>query len=308
MTERAEYDTDANVRGDHAAIVVGVDASPHGQEALEWAAAEASISQRSLHIVHGFTWPMTGLPFELASLSRPDASLQAAAEHVLSDAETRARHLAPDIKVTTELVMGTTERALLHGAHNAAMIVVGSQRMHAFAGLVTGSVALAAHAACPFIVVHRRANHQPPAHRVVVGTDGAVSSASVVDFALEAAARHGASLTVLHAWAPPTSVFPDEVVARHEREHLLGMLQAHARRFPGLDVEVKLVDDDPGRALAEESVDAELIVVGSRGHGGLRGFLLGSVSQTVLHDAACPVAVVGPHAGSTELSTGDEKW
>ncbi len=309
MTDKAEYDADHIVRGDHTAIVVGVDGSPHGQEALEWAAAEASTGQRPLHIVHGFTWPMMGVPFELASLALPDARLQAAAEAVLLDAETRARDLAPDVKVTTELVMGSTERALLQQAHDAEMIVVGSQTMHAFTELFTGSgpATLAAHASCPLIIVHRRTDQRSPASRVVVGTDGSDASEPAVDFAFEAAARHGASLTAVHAWSPPTSVFPEAVVAQHERERLLGVLEAKARRFPQIEVEVKLVDDDPGRALTEESADAELIVVGSRGRGGLQGLLLGSVSQTVLHDAECPVAVVGPHAGSTDLSTDDEK-
>jgi hypothetical protein len=62
-----------------------------------------------------------------------------------------------------------------------------------------------------------------------------------------------------------------------------------------MDVRTKLVHSHPVQALLDEADGAELIVVGSRGRGGFTGMLLGSVSQAVLHHAACPVAVVHPH-------------
>jgi hypothetical protein len=55
------------------------------------------------------------------------------------------------------------------------------------------------------------------------------------------------------------------------------------------------VHSHPAQALIDESDGAELVVVGSHGRGGFTGMLLGSVSQAVLHHAACPVAVVHPH-------------
>ena len=62
-------------------------------------------------------------------------------------------------------------------------------------------------------------------------------------------------------------------------------------QYPEVDVVRKTVLGNAGSALAEESVGAELLVVGSRGRGGFDGLLLGSVSHAVLHHAHCPVAV-----------------
>ena len=295
MTGNAEF----AARGDDTAIVVGVDGSPQGQDALDWAAGEASMMQRPLRIVHGFIWPLIGgVPLGPSPVGPPDGGLQAEAERVLADAETHAGQRAPDIKVTTELVIGAAEHALLEQSHDAELVVVGNRGMGGFTGLLVGSVgvALAAHAPCPVIVVHPRDDDQPPpvGRRVVVGMDGSDLSAPAVDFAFHAAALRGVGLTALYAWSPSASVFPEVVVELQQRHRLLEALETHRQRFPEVDVEVKLVDDHAGRAMVEESGDADLVVVGSRGRGGFQGLLLGSVSQVVLQHAACPVAVVRP--------------
>jgi nucleotide-binding universal stress UspA family protein len=59
-----------------------------------------------------------------------------------------------------------------------------------------------------------------------------------------------------------------------------------------VDIEVRTVNDHPGRALIDVSSEASLLVVGSRGLGGFRGLLLGSVSNNAVHHAHCPVVVV----------------
>src|SRR5207244_12901392 len=62
----------------------------------------------------------------------------------------------------------------------------------------------------------------------------------------------------------------------------------------GVDVERSVIEDSPARALREAAQDADLVVVGTRGLGGVSGLLLGSVSQQVVHHAPCPVVVVPP--------------
>jgi nucleotide-binding universal stress UspA family protein len=78
----------------------------------------------------------------------------------------------------------------------------------------------------------------------------------------------------------PTAVPLDRIEAAEHRQ-LLETLRAGRHTFPGVDLEAKPVCDRPGRALIEESAGAGLVVVGSRGHGGFAGLLLGSVSQSV---------------------------
>ena len=291
---------------EQAPIVVGVDGSTSAQDALDWAAAEASAMHRPLRIVHGFIWPLMRVPLGPSSIGPPDGGLRAVAERVLADAETRAQSVAPDVKVTSELVVGAATPALLGQAHDAELLVVGSRGLGGFTGLLVGSVgvAVAAHAPCPVVVVHPRPDDHltPAAGRIVVGTDGSELSASAIRFAFQAAARRKVGLTAVHAWTPrfsayPALVIPLDRIEAVERHTLLETLESARRTFPEVDVEVKLVHDKhnhPGRTLIEESAGAELVVVGSRGHGGFAGLLLGSVSQSVLEHANCPVAVVRP--------------
>jgi nucleotide-binding universal stress UspA family protein len=302
-----------------APILVGVDGSAAAQEALDWAAAEASARRRPLHIVHCFIQPVMELPphpgggsasprrvMELPPTSegrRPISGVQAG-ERVLAEAELFARLVAPDIKVTSELVVAAPAPALLRKAQGAALVVLGSRGLGGFVGLLLGSVgvAVAGHAPCPVVVVHPRSHARRTARRLVVGVDDSEGSVPAVDFAFETAARKGIGVTAVLAWSAPVSAVHaarTEAVSEIERAHrrlLTEALGEVRRRFPGVDTSCSVVRARPGPALVAESADADLVVVGSRGRGGLRGLLLGSVSQAVLHHAQCPVAVV-PHTG-----------
>ena len=83
-----------------------------------------------------------------------------------------------------------------------------------------------------------------------------------------------------------------DAVESDEREVLAERLAGLRTSHPDLVVRKLVVRDRPARSLVDESRRAQLVVVGSRGRGGLRGLLLGSVSQQLLHHAHCPVAVV----------------
>jgi nucleotide-binding universal stress UspA family protein len=183
----------------------------------------------------------------------------------------------------------------------AELVVLGDRGLGGFAGLLIGPVAvtLAAHAACPIVVVRGpEPDRMVRSEAVVVGVDGSPTSEAAVAFAFEAAALRGVPLVAVHTWfdmvvdATMAPLIDWDVMEADEREVLAERLAGWAEKYPDVAVRRLVARDRPARALVEESGRAQLVVVGSRGRGGISGLLLGSVSQTLLHHAACPVAVV----------------
>jgi nucleotide-binding universal stress UspA family protein len=132
--------------------------------------------------------------------------------------------------------------------------------------------------------------------RIVVAVDGSPNSRLALRRAAEEATAHAASLDVVLAWG-----LLDEVTARHFDPHY-GEATAHADLAQILKEELdepqlavtrlRVENDLPARAILAAAEGAWLVVVGSRGLGGFKGLLLGSVSQQVAHHAACPVLMV----------------
>jgi nucleotide-binding universal stress UspA family protein len=139
---------------------------------------------------------------------------------------------------------------------------------------------------------------------IVVGVDQSDQAKEALRFALAEAKLRHAKLRVVHAWQYGTigdrgvdSIYPvvgadvSEVreAAKRALEHAL---HDSLPDSDSIEVERRVVEGAPSRALVDESRDADMLVVGSRGHGGFAGLLLGSVSQQVSHHAACPVVIV----------------
>jgi nucleotide-binding universal stress UspA family protein len=141
---------------------------------------------------------------------------------------------------------------------------------------------------------------------IVVGVDGSEGGAAALEFAASAAALRKARLRIVSAWEVPPAVYgggfapldPATLDAfRVRAEQLADDASATVKKLqPSLDVEAVAVAGQPADVLLAHAADAELIVVGKRGLGGFRSLLLGSVSQQVLHYAACPVVVVNQPA------------
>lgn len=142
--------------------------------------------------------------------------------------------------------------------------------------------------------------------RIVVGIDGSDESNEALRWALEEARLRKATLRAVHAWRDPYTVPPgygppedfDFSALRREAE---GFLKATVTEVAGesSDVTIEEVTAEGAAAsvLVEEAEGADLLVVGSRGHGGFVGLLLGSVSQQSAHHASCPVVIVrGKHS------------
>ncbi|MDO3704279.1 universal stress protein [Micromonospora sp. C28SCA-DRY-2] len=137
---------------------------------------------------------------------------------------------------------------------------------------------------------------------VVVGVDGSPASRVAAEHAAHAAVGRGRPLHLVHGYLHPLGygvpLNPYDLGIPAPTEAAQKMLaQAAAdlaERWPGLTVEIRQVAGGPGATLVEESKRADLVVVGSRGHGGFAGLLLGSVGGQVAAHAHCPVLVVRP--------------
>jgi nucleotide-binding universal stress UspA family protein len=137
---------------------------------------------------------------------------------------------------------------------------------------------------------------------VVVGVDGSAESAAALAWAVRYAKAFGATVRAVFAWhyptsagGPPVGVAPAAVTGEaegHMREQLGRAVADVIGADPGIEVEQKIAYGHAAQALIDESKDADLLVVGSRGHGAFTGMLLGSVSTHCVTHAACPVTVV----------------
>ncbi|HET8528769.1 MAG TPA: universal stress protein [Gaiellaceae bacterium] len=142
---------------------------------------------------------------------------------------------------------------------------------------------------------------------VVVGVDSSEGAKEALRFALEEARLRDLPVRAVHAWRYipaaigfPESGYPPEVDVAQLREAAEAALEATvaevAGESPGVEIGRRVVEGPAAGVLVDESRDAALLVVGSRGHGGFTGLLLGSVSQQVANHAACPVVIVRPRA------------
>jgi len=282
-----------------AAVVVGVDGSPAALRAVRLAAAEAARRERPLRVVHGFIWPLLHVTADPPPGAPPGGGLRHQAEQLVEAAVTEAEATDGGLRISGEIIDGEAAAVLLRECPNTALIVLGDRGLGGFTALLVGSVAVqvAGHADCPVLVARGAERVSGP---VVVGVDAGPLSYATVDFAAEAAARRGTGLVALHAYRHPGSSGPgdmqplvhDPALLRDEEQRVLADAVARvADRFPEVSVTPRLVRDRAAAALTDASADAQLVVVGARGHSAIGG-LLGSVSQTVLHHAHCPVAMV----------------
>ena len=281
-------------------IVVGVDGSPSSLDAVDLAARQARPRGASLRVVHAFVWPYLGAPLGPSPVGPPEGGLQHDAERLLAEALERARAAAPDLDVDGEIVTGMAAAVLVEESRAATMIVLGDRGLGGFTGLLVGSVAvqLAAHAHCPVLVVRGR---RQATGSVVLGVDGSPQGALAVMHAFEEASLRGADLLAVHAWLDPVPLQAGDVLPvlyetdalEAEEARLLAEAIAGCReRYPDVVVREELVRAPARACLIDRSAQAQLMVLGTRGRGGIGGLLLGSVSQSLLHHADCPVLVV----------------
>lgn len=136
-------------------------------------------------------------------------------------------------------------------------------------------------------------------YRMVVGVDGSAGGRLALTWAVQEAARRGGSVQAVTAWhwdgprsTPIVDVTPEDA-KNHAKAALARELEAVATHVPSAPpIASELVQGSPATVLTRAATDADLLVLGSHGHGRLHHAVLGSVSEECIRHAPCPVVVV----------------
>lgn len=265
-------------------VVVGVDGTNPALHAVAWAATQARLRQRPLHIVHAVAGTA-------GSGGAGEATTQPDTEAILGRARTVADQTGAGPATRTLLAYDRPTSALTEASRSADLLVVGmigDREPEIDLGSVALGIAIGAH--CPVTVVRRR----PPAASngpVLLGVDGVEVDAAAVTVAFDDAERHRSRLVVMHVEHgshSERSAWPEAAVA--ELADLQRLLAPWETDHPEVPVETRVGYGNPTIALLRTASTARHVVLGSRGPAA--GKVLGSVSSFVLHRSACPVTIV----------------
>jgi nucleotide-binding universal stress UspA family protein len=282
------------VRGG-GAVVVGLDGSPQSHHALSWAAAN---TDGPLQLVVSWSTPWWGLsaPLGGTAVPPPDSYFEAFARQTIED----ALPLVEGKELRSSLIRrGHAGQCLVDVADSEALLVVGSRGRGAVASAVLGSISAycASKSRTPVVIVPDSDAPAKPMERIAVGVDGSQNSDAALLWALDNSPADTV-VVAISVWSPPMSYDGAILIEIDDLEQrYTDMLDAAVERVRGARpeasgrlIETQVVLGDARSVLRE--ADADVVVVGARGHHGLEYLLMGSTASALAHQPVIPTVIV----------------
>ncbi len=265
-------------------IVVGFDGSPAARAAMTWARMEARLRRVDLGVLvvvgsHGGDTRPVG----------SDLSTQA----VVQDAQEIG-----GAEATVTVVSGKPADELVRACTQDDLLTVGTRGHSTVVALVIGSTSRAClhHAPCPVVVVRPGddVDFTHLHHRVIVGVDGSELARQALHVGAEEARLRGAALQAMNVvnW----DLIGAELVEPTTRQLVTWGKQLVEKELSesGVTARTVVIHGHPQQVLVRHSAQADLLVLGSRGHSTIGGFMVGSTSMFCAQHAECPVLVIRP--------------
>lgn len=279
-------------------VVVGVDGSEGSRTALKWAMNK----QERFGKVRTVTAFRVG-PFDYGLAAFQSA--EAIEEAHRGSAEKRLREFLkddyPNLMETATVVQSHPGEALVQAGAGADLLVVGNRGRSAIAEALIGSVGshCVKHSKVPVAVVTPEATDSTSLEFIAVGVDGSANSMTALRWAFDHADPNGKVLAVgvynpvafaIDGYVPPIELL--EKQTRSAVQDVVDEVMKNAEAGPEVEIEVRA--GDPRTQLRAAGEEADLLVLGARGHRGVGYLLLGSVTTSILHHPTSTTVVV-PH-------------
>lgn len=285
-------------------VLLATDGSKDARAAAEYLKDFPLPGSATIRVMTVVTLPPSAL--DVPPVAAFNESLLAEGRRVVEEARTL---LGPRAAVEERVVRGNPKEEIVRAAEEwpADLVVVGGRGLGGVRGFLLGSVSqtVARHVHCPVLVIKGRAR---PLASVLIATDGSDGANEAIRFLLSLPLVRNTKVRLLSAVesTPYPASAPKMIraqlkgmIAQLERERRAEVEKILDRAARELKTRVTrltrfMPTGHPAREIvaAAASFDADLVVVGARGLGGMKRLLLGSVSERVLHDARCPVLIV----------------
>ncbi len=274
--------------------VVGCDGSKGSEHALEWCLALAAGRAEAVHLARAWQYPtLVGGGY----MAIPDIDVEPDAVH--PELERIASECAAiGVELTSAVEYGVATNVMLEASTDAQLLVLGTRGLGGFGRLLLGSVSqqCATHARIPVAIVPTTAVIDGDVQRIVVGMDRSAGACAALRWATEFASK-GATIQVVGAWQPSSwganfdlyEAAADHDAARVEFDAVVDDLEASST---GVAIERHFAGGHAADVLLDAAEGADVIVVGERGHRGLKAALLGSTATEVLHRAELTTVIV----------------